>query len=128
MTASDRKGGSEKKLMRVKIETKGWSGEYEVENGFQAVKAFFKDVQSRKIGLDQVGLIGFWHRGDGEKIPFRIPPSLFKMGLIGAETLHDSLMQIGDFPPEDLMAMMTADSWMVEGMAIDRTRPATESA
>jgi hypothetical protein len=78
------------------------------------VKAFFKDIQRHEIGLGQVGLIGFWLRSDGEKIAFRIPPALFKMGLISFETLHQILMQIGDIPSEDLMAMVAEDAWMVE--------------
>jgi hypothetical protein len=100
--------------MRIKVEAKGVSKQYDVENGFQAVKAFFRDIQRHEIGLDQVGLIGFWLRSDGEKIAFRIPPALFKMKLISFETLRDSLMQIGDPSLEDLMTMVAEDAWMVE--------------
>jgi hypothetical protein len=101
--------------MRIKVETKDVSKQYDVENGFQAIKAFFKDIQRHEIGLDQVGLIGFWHRADGEKIAFRIPPALFKMGIISFETLRDSLlMQVGYFSSEELMAMVAEDAWMVE--------------
>jgi len=62
--------------MKVKVETKDVVKEYDVENGFQAVKAFFADIRRGKIKLSQVGLIGFWHRSDGEEIAFRIPPAL----------------------------------------------------
>ena len=122
MTTSAKQTG-EMKPLKVKVETKGWSGEFEVENGFQAIKAFFKAIKEHEIGIDQVGLLGFWYRADGEKIAFRIPPALFEMGLISADRLHDSLLSIGDFQPEDLMAMVVKDSWMVEGMSKDRTRP-----
>jgi hypothetical protein len=103
--------------MKIKVETKDVSRQYDVENGFQAVKAFFADISRGKIKLSQVGLIGFWHRADGEKIAFRIPPALFKMGLIDYETLRDSLIQIGDPSSEDLMAMVAKDAWMVEEKA-----------
>jgi hypothetical protein len=106
--------------MKIKVETKEVSKQYDVENGFQAVKAFFKDIRRHEIGLGQVGLIGFWHRADGEKIAFRIPPALFKMGIISFETLRDSLIQIGDFSSEKLMAMVAKDAWMVEEEAREK--------
>jgi hypothetical protein len=102
--------------MRIKVETKDIVKEYDVKNGFQAVKAFFRDIYFKKIRLNELGLLGVWLRSDGERIPFRIPPALFKMGLIDYETLRDSLIQIGDFSSEELMAMVTKDARMVEEM------------
>jgi hypothetical protein len=55
--------------MIIKVKTKNILKQYDVENGFQAVKAFFKDIRQNRIGLDQVGLIGFWYRADGENGP-----------------------------------------------------------
>ena len=108
--------------MRVKVETKDWEGEYEVENGFQAIKAFFADVKAKKIGLEQVGAIGFWLRADGERIPFRVFPTLFNMGLINADTYRESSRQLGfDMTDEELFQLALKDGWMGEWK--DRTQP-----
>ena len=108
--------------MKVKVATKDWEGEYEVENGFQAIKCFFEDVRSKKIGIDKLGAIGFWLRADGEQIPFRILPTLFNLGIISAETYRRSTEQLGfNMEPEELFELAVKDGWMAD--MVDRTRP-----
>lgn len=109
-------------LLRIKVRTKDWSGEYEVENGFQAVRRFFQDIKEKRIGLDQVGAIGFWLRSDGEEIPFRIAPALFNLGLISPETYRATVAQLGFTPSdEELFDIALQDTWMAQPM--DRTQP-----
>jgi hypothetical protein len=100
--------------MRTKVETKDIVKEYDVENGFQAVKAFFRDIYFKKIRLNELGLLGVWLRSDGERIPFRIPPALYIIGLIDLDTLRVNLQQIGDFSEDEILDMVRKDAWMTE--------------
>jgi hypothetical protein len=100
--------------MKIRVTTGDWGGDYEVATGRDAVKAFFKDVTGGKIKMCQLSPLGMWTDGK-EKYPFRIAPALFKAGIISAEDLAENFKAMDlDFEPVEIMAMVTADSWMVE--------------
>jgi len=100
--------------MVVKVFSKNVTKEYVVSNPFQGVKHFFRDIRLGKIGPDQLGLIGFWERSDGEKIPFRIPPALYRLGMLTFGEYRETLGQIAEFTDEELKALAERDAWMVE--------------
>jgi hypothetical protein len=100
--------------MVVKVTSKNVTKEYVVQNPFQAIKRFFRDISAGVIPLDQVGVIGFWERIDGEKIPFRIPPALYRLGAITFDEYRQTLKQIAEFTDEELEELAEADAWMVE--------------
>ena len=100
--------------MIIKVTTKNVSLHIEAINGFDAIKKFFKMIKNNKIALNDLGLIGYWIRSDGEKIVFRIFPALYYAGIINYETYHYSLNQAGVWINKD-QAEQTAytDKWMI---------------
>ena len=98
----------------IRITAGDWGGNYKAANGQDAIKMFFRDILAGKIKLCQLSPIGNWRRADGEEIPFRIAPALFKAGLLSAEGLHATLKACDlDFEPVEIMAMVQQDAWML---------------
>lgn len=101
--------------MKIRITAGDWGGDYEAASGKEAIKAFFQDIMAGRIKLCQLSPLGFWTRSDGEKIPFRIAPALFKAGRMTAEGLVSTFRSVDlDFDPEQIAAMVSQDSWMIE--------------
>lgn len=101
--------------MKIRITTGDWGGDFEAASGQDAIKAFFCDVLHGKIKLCQLAPLGIWKGDDGEQIPFRIAPALFKAGMMSADDLVASFRAVDlDFEPVEIASMVQADSWMIE--------------
>ena len=104
--------------MKVRISTKDVKREYDIENHFQAIKSFFSEIKNGKIALDELGLIGYCVPDNDENRPFRIPPSLYSLGLIDKETLEATLAQIAPMNWSEIEKIIKADKWMVEEVVV----------
>lgn len=102
--------------MKIQITAGDWGGEYEATSGKEAIKAFFRDIIAGKIKFAQLSPLGLWTDGKMEEpIPFRIAPAMCRAGLLSPEGLVATFRAVElDFEPDQIMAMIRADTWMVE--------------
>lgn len=99
----------------IRVAAGDWIGNYKTTDGREAIKMFFRDILSGKIKFCQLSPLGTWLRNDGEEIPFRIAPAMFKAGKLTMEGLVATLKQCDlDFTRRELKEMVKADSWMLE--------------
>lgn len=104
----------------IRITAGDWGGDYPAANGREAIQMFFRDILADKIKLTQLSLIGMWRRSDGEEIPFRIGPALWRAGKITEDQLAASFRQEDlYFTHEQLLYMMVCDAWMLNDRAGD---------
>jgi hypothetical protein len=99
--------------MRIAISTKGVDRTYDAVNAIEAVQMFFDDIRDRKIGVDDLGLIGEWSNG-ALTVPFRIAPSVYRLGLITESQAIDAHERAGlPIDATVLKVIADMDSWMI---------------
>lgn len=98
----------------IRVTAGDWGGDYDVPTGRDAIQTFFAEIAIGKIKLCQLSPIGMCNDGTGD-IPFRIAPTLFRLGMISMEDLHATLAQcVEGFTDADLRYMIEQDAWMSE--------------
>jgi hypothetical protein len=97
----------------IRISTKDVDRTYDAVDGREAVQMFFDDIRSRKIHIDDLGLIGEWSNGS-KSVPFRIAPSVYRLGLITQEEAI-AAHELAGLPIDATVLKVIADmdAWMV---------------